>query len=190
MRKRARQYFRVRRKSEEPAWYCSGSMDTSPKILFSWHYFFCRGETTLLFLLRQVDTWSSHTGGQGVLRCMCQLLGRYLTSPKEVWEHHDSVIAEGILLAANSWVMYISIVIAWDDTLWSRLSFGSREPNSYLVPWVVILIHILSEALIILIFTSPEVIRGFYWLGLTVDLPVLHYKVNTIPLHERSFVSN
>jgi hypothetical protein len=40
--------------------------------------------------------------------------------------------------------------------------------------WVVILLRILSEALIILLFTSPEVIRGFYRLELRVDLPVLH----------------
>jgi len=39
---------------------------------------------------------------------------------------------------------------------------------------VVIFTCILSEALIILLIISPEVIKGFDWLGLRVDLPVLH----------------
>ena len=41
------------------------------------------------------------------------------------------------------------------------------------LPWGVILIRILSEALIILLFISLEVTKSFYWLGLRVNLPVL-----------------
>jgi len=39
---------------------------------------------------------------------------------------------------------------------------GAENGKVTLCSWVVILIHILSEALIILLLISPEVIKGFY----------------------------
>jgi len=52
--------------------------------------------------------------------------------------------------------------------------FGTENTTVTLLPWVEIPLCILSEALIILLFICPEVIRGFYWLELRVDLLVLH----------------
>jgi hypothetical protein len=39
---------------------------------------------------------------------------------------------------------------------------GAENGKITLLPWVVILLRILIEALIILLFISPEVIKGFY----------------------------
>lgn len=65
------------------------------------------GDTTLLCLIRKVDTWSGHTPGQLILGYICWLLGRYSVYPKEDWEHHRSVIGWRIVLAPNSWVVNI-----------------------------------------------------------------------------------
>jgi len=53
-----------------------------------------------------------------------------------------------------------------------------REERTEQLPcvlWVLILLRILSEALFIFFSISPELIRGFYWLGPRVNLPGLHH---------------
>jgi len=63
--------------------------------------------------------------------------------------------------------------------LFSRYYLSEAENGTVtLLPWVVILIRILSEAVFIFFFISPELIRGFYWLGLRVNLPVLQTGCN------------
>ena len=50
-----------------------------------------------------------------------------------------------------------------ETILLSRYYLSEAENGTVtLFPWVVILLRILSEALIILLFISPEVIKGFY----------------------------
>jgi len=72
----------------------------------------------------------------------------------------------------------------------SRYSLlGAEKGTVTLFPWVVILMCILSKAVIIVPFIGPEVIKGCYWVRLRVDLPVLHYKNDTIPSPEKIFAS-
>jgi len=85
----------------------------------------------------------------------------------------NTIVCSFILLSGTSGVVYISILIVWDDTLEWILSSGCREWNSYLVSLGGNAYTDSEWSLIILLFISPEVIRGFYWLGPRVDLPVL-----------------
>jgi len=50
---------------------------------------------------------------------------------------------------------------------------------------MLILLRIMSEAVFILFFISPELIRGFYWSGPRVTLPVLQRPI-TVPLRKWS----
>ena len=52
-----------------------------------------------------------------------------------------------------------------------------RSEQSPRIPWVLILILIRSEAFFVFCFIHPELIRGFYWSGPMVNLPVLHSQV-------------
>jgi hypothetical protein len=72
--------------------YRGSSNDTSGWILLSWHYSFCWGETTLLFLIRQVDKCSHCTRGQSVLEYMCRLLGWYCSVWMESKDLLDCVL--------------------------------------------------------------------------------------------------
>jgi len=51
------------------------------------------------------------------------------------------------------------------------------------VLWVLILLRILSEALFIFFFISPELIGGVYWLGLRVNVLVLQFDTNVDELN-------
>jgi len=74
------------------AWWHGDPEDTSVRILMSQHYSFCWGETTLLFLLKQVDPWSHCTLGQSVLEYKCRSLRRSSSIRWKSESHHDSVV--------------------------------------------------------------------------------------------------
>jgi len=132
-----------------PSQWCGGSEDTSVRTLLSRHYSFCRGETTVLFVrdksilgvVASLDSWSSSISADCWDDTFESSLGRY------------------------SWVMYFS---NWylEMILFSR--YYQLEAENRIVSWcpfgVAILIRILSEALFIFSFISPEFIMGFYWL--------------------------
>jgi len=55
---------------------------------------------------------------------------------------------------------------------------GTENWTVTLLSWVSILIHFLSKVLFIFFIISPELIWGFHWLKLRVNLPVLHLASN------------
>jgi hypothetical protein len=64
-------------------------------ILLSWHYSFCWGETTVLFLIRQGDTWSCCSWGQAFVGYTCRLLCQYSWVRRKAEEKHNSVLFGG-----------------------------------------------------------------------------------------------
>ena len=114
------------------AWYRGDSDDTSARILFSWHYSFCWGETPLLFLLDKsilevvvlLDSWSSSISA-GCWDDPSASVG----SPRViriVW-WFGGYFFQALLESCTSAYWYLK-----DNTLYSILSTGNRKPNSYL----------------------------------------------------------
>ena len=81
------------------------------RILLSRPYSFCWGETTLLFLISQVDTSSGRILGQFNLPVNFRLLGRYSSIRRKSKSHHDSVVDQRILLSGSPGVVYLSMLI-------------------------------------------------------------------------------
>ena len=76
-----------------------------------------------------------------------------------------------------------------DNTLYWILSFGGRERNCYLVSLGGDPYTNPEWRLIHRLFYLSGTHWGLHWLGLRVNLPGLHYKVNTIPSAEKLYVS-
>jgi len=79
-------------RSPSQTWECGSPVDTFARILLSRHYSLRWGETTLLFHVRQVDTWSCRTQEQSVLGYTCWLVGLYTCVRTESDDLHDSVV--------------------------------------------------------------------------------------------------
>lgn len=94
--------------SPRPDWSRGGSEHTFDCILFSQYNFFCWQETTLLFLIWQVGTWSLCTQGQCIRGYMWRLMGWYCWVQRESEDLHDCVLDQRIY-----WVEYACTLVYW-----------------------------------------------------------------------------
>jgi len=155
------------------AWLGGDSEDPPARILISQHYSFCWGEITLLFPIDK-----SLVGG------FVSLDSRSSSISASLW---DDTLASGRSPG-------VITIVWWFRAYFFQALLKSRTSAIHIIEWysvvhtiyrdqrfeqspcvlgVFILIQILSQALFIFFFISLEFIRGFYWLGPRVNLPVL-----------------
>jgi hypothetical protein len=82
------------------------------RILLSRHYSFCWGETILLFLIKQFETFSLCSWEQLILWYTCRFLGRYSWVRMESESWHDSISVQRIAWVGYSWIVCSSIFLA------------------------------------------------------------------------------
>jgi len=95
---------------------------TSAWVFIGQHCSFWWGETTVLFRIGQVHSWSGWIWRKLVLGHKCWLLRWYSCVRRESEDWHVGVLVQMIFWVVCSWVVYIRILIAYDDTIYSILS--------------------------------------------------------------------